>query len=138
MQEIDTIGGERREDRRYDLKLDLRWKLLRRRRIIDNGVGHTIDLSRGGVRFFAGRDLPVGFHIDLSIAWPARLHNVAPMLLAVKGKVVRSNAGWAAIRTTAHEFRTQGVPHEHREVLARMQHTPGVLLAASAGLRRIQ
>ena len=63
-----TIGGERRDDRRYDRRLDLRWKLLRRRRVIDSGVGCTLNLSRGGVRFHAGRVLTVG----LMWNWPSQ------------------------------------------------------------------
>jgi hypothetical protein len=133
VQNNDSIGGERRHNRRYDMKLDLRWKLVRRRRVIDNGTGFTFDLSRGGVRFHAGRDLPVGLNVDLSVAWPVRLHNVAPMQLVIQGKIVRSSEGWAAIRTVQHEFRTMGVPQEHREVLANMQRTPGLLMSTSVG-----
>src|SRR5580658_750251 len=107
---MDTIGGERRNHRRYDMQLELRWKLVRRRRVIDNGVGHTLDLSSGGVRFHAGRELPVGLNVDLGVSWPVRLHNVAPMQLAIQGKIVRSADGWVAIRTVAHEFRTMGIP----------------------------
>ena len=75
----DQIQGERRGDRRYDIALELRWKLVRRRKVLDSGFGRTVDLSSGGVRFDAGRLLPVGMGIELSIAWPALLHNVAPM-----------------------------------------------------------
>jgi hypothetical protein len=127
---METIGGERRSDRRYDMQLELRWKLVRRRRVIDNGVGYTFDLSSGGIRFHAGRELPVGLNVDLAVSWPVRLHNVAPMQLAVQGKIVRSGDGWAAIRTVQHEFRTMGIPSEHRGVLASITRTPGVLMAA--------
>jgi hypothetical protein len=130
---MDTIGGERRHDRRYDMQLELRWKLVRRRRVIDNGVGHTLDLSSGGIRFYAGRELPVGLNVDLAVAWPVRLHNVAPMQLAIQGKIVRSTDGWAAIRTVGHEFRTMGIPAEHRQVLAGMSRTPGLMMASGGG-----
>ncbi len=133
VQQVETIGGERRDDRRYDMKLELRWKLVRRRRVIDTGVGYTLDLSRGGIRFHAGRDLPVGLNVDISVAWPVRLHNVAPMQLSVQGKIVRSSDGWVAIRTVQHEFRTQGVPQEHRDLLANMGRTPGLLMSSAAG-----
>jgi hypothetical protein len=93
----DTIGGERRDDRRYEMKLDLRWKLVRRRRAIDSGGGFTLDLSRGGVRFHAGRVLTVGLNVEPAIAWPARLHHVAPMPLSIHGKILRSAEGWVAI-----------------------------------------
>ena len=135
---MESINGERRDDRRYDMKLELRWKLVRRRKVIDNGTGFTFDLSRGGVRFHAGRDLPVGLNVDLSVAWPARLHNIAPMQLVIQGRVVRSYNGWAAIRMVQHEFRTQGIPPEHREVLATMQRTPNLMALSAAEVRKIQ
>ena len=113
-------SGERRNDRRYDINLDVRWKLVRRRRVMDSGVGFTFDLSRGGIRFHAGCILPVGLNVELSVAWPARLHNVAAMQLSVQGKIVRSADGWAAIRTVQHEFRTLGVAPGHRQALPNM------------------
>src|SRR5215469_16396911 len=98
----DKLAGERREDRRYGLTLGLRWKVIRRRRLADSGEGYTVDLSSGGVCFYAGRDLPPGANVVLSITWPALLHNVAPMLLAVQGKVIRSAEGLVVIRSLQH------------------------------------
>jgi hypothetical protein len=129
VQTRDEAGYERRSDRRYDLKLDLRWKLVRRRRVMDNGVGVTVDVSRGGVRFHAGRELPVGSNVDLSVAWPVRLHNVAPMQLVIQGRVVRSADGWVAVRSMQHEFRTMAMSHEHREISGNVR---GSLMVAAA------
>src|ERR1035438_3110345 len=111
------LNGERREDRRYDIQLELRWKLIRRRRVIDTGTCRTVDLSSGGIMFETGRDLPEGLNVELSIQWPVRLHNVAPLQLIVSGRIVRTGGGWAAIRTVQHEFRTIGVPNENRPSL---------------------
>ena len=66
----DIIGGERRKDRRYHLQLELKWKLIRRRRILDTGTGRTMDVSSGGICFDAGRSLPEGLNVELSISWP--------------------------------------------------------------------
>src|SRR5215472_8628732 len=106
----DQIHGERRFDRRYEIALDLRWKLVRRRKVLDTGVGRTVDLSSGGIKFEAGRPLPVGLGIELSIAWPALLHNIAPMQLVVTGRIVRTNGTQTAIHMVQHEFRTAGAP----------------------------
>jgi PilZ domain len=140
VQQPDAIDGERRNDRRYDIKLDVRWKLIRRRRVMDSGVGYTFDLSRGGIRFHAGCILPVGLNVELSVAWPARLHNVAAMQLSIQGRIVRSADGWSAIRTVQHEFRTMGVPPGHRQPLPNMGNTPVLLMshAAGHGLRKLQ
>src|SRR6266481_9117728 len=86
----ETIAGDRRTDRRYDITLELRWKLIRRRRVLDTGTGTTADLSSGGLQFDAGRHLPEGLNVEVSINWPVLLHNVAPLQLIVIGRIVRA------------------------------------------------
>jgi hypothetical protein len=115
--ESDAIGGERRQDRRYHLQLELKWKLIRRRRLLDTGAGRTIDVSSGGIRFDAGRHLPEGLNVELSISWPVLLHNVAPMQLVAIGKIVRCDGRQVAIQTIQHEFRTAGASSERATVL---------------------
>jgi hypothetical protein len=106
VQQMESIGGERRRDKRYGMQLQLRWKLVRRRRTIDTGTGCTVNMSSGGIRFEAGRDMPSGLNVELAISWPILLLNVAPMQLFITGRILRSGGGWAAIRTVTHEFRT--------------------------------
>jgi hypothetical protein len=106
----EIIGGDRRYDRRYGIALELRWKLVRRRKVLDSGPGRTVDISSGGILFDAGRQLPVGLNVELSIAWPALLHNVSPMQLVVTGRIVRTQGNRTAIHMSQHEFRTVGAP----------------------------
>ena len=110
----ESIHGDRRYDRRYEIVLEVRWKLVRRRKVLDAGVGSTVDLSSGGILFDAGRTLPVGLSVEMSISWPALLHNVSPMLLAVSGRIVRTHGSRVAISMSQHEFRTAGLPLEGR------------------------
>jgi len=110
----DGISGDRRFDRRYAIGLELRWKLVRRRKVLESGTGTTLDLSSGGILFEAGRQLPVGLNVELSIAWPALLHDVAPMQLVVAGRIVRTHGSRTAILMSQHEFRTAGIAPEHR------------------------
>src|SRR6516162_6477338 len=110
----DSIAGDRRQDRRYQLQLELKWTLIRRRRVLDTGTGHTLDVSSGGILFDAGRHLPEGLNVELAIAWPVLLHNVAPMQLVASGKIIRCSGRQVAIKTTQHEFRTTGIPAENR------------------------
>jgi hypothetical protein len=114
----DGIYGDRRLDRRYEIALELRWKLVRRRKVLETGTGFTVDLSSGGILFDAGRQLPVGLNVELSVAWPALLHNVAPMQWVATGKIVRSNGPLVAIQMTAHEFRTAGSAENRGAALA--------------------
>jgi len=123
----DRIGGDRREDRRYQLQLECKWKLIRRRKVLDTGTGHTIDVSSGGLLFDAGRHLPEGLNVELSIAWPVLLHNVAPMQLVASGKIVRSSGRRVAIQTVAHEFRTSGISAVQHPASTSGTHDPAVL-----------
>jgi PilZ domain len=125
--EGDAIGGDRRQDRRYQLQLDLRWKLIRRRRVLDTGTGQTVDVSSGGICFDAGRHLPEGLNVELSISWPVLLHNVAPMQLVAIGKIVRCNGRQVAIQTAQHEFRTAGTSAEQRNVQPGTPNSPSML-----------
>ena len=115
--EPQEIAGERRADRRYGILLDLKWKLVRRRRVLETGVGRTVDLSSSGILFNAGRHLPEGLNVELSIAWPVLLHNVAPLQLTVAGRIVRCEDCMIAVEMIQHEFRTAGIASEHRIAL---------------------
>jgi hypothetical protein len=134
------IAGDRRQDRRYALQLDCRWKLIRRRRVLDSGTGNTIDLSSGGLQFDAGRHLPEGLNVELSINWPVLLHNVAPMQLVVSGRIVRARGRMIAVRSVQHEFRTVGVPTEQLNSLSSGSRGPTVLAnqAIFASLGKMQ
>ena len=133
IQEFDSIGGDRRRDRRYGLELDVRWKLIRRRRLLESGEGRTLDLSSGGILFDAGRPLPAGLNVELSITWPVMLHNVAPLQLSVYGKIVRSDGRRTAVRMVQHEFRTAGSAMERRLALASGARTAQPLLSRVSG-----
>lgn len=103
---IGAIPGDRRGARRYDIRLSFRWKLFRRRKLLDSGEGQTLDISSGGMLIETGKPLPVGLQLELSVSWPVLLHNVSPLQLALSGRVVRSEGGQTAIRIARHEFRT--------------------------------
>ena len=137
--ENDGIGGERRKNRRYHLQLELKWKLIRRRRLLDTGAGRTIDVSSGGIRFDAGRHLPEGLNVELSISWPVMLHNVAPMQLVATGKIVRCDGREVSMQTVQHEFRTAGIATKHASPVE-MAHrdpslAPGSAIFAALGKR---
>ena len=129
--EAEKIGGERRSDRRYDITLSVRWKLIRRRRVLDSGTGKTVDVSSGGLLIETDRELPSGLNIELSIAWPVLLHNVAPLQLVVAGRVVRSKGQRVGVRMVQHEFRTLSVPADRRAEISLISHNGS--LSANAG-----
>lgn len=111
---IERIRGERRGTTRYRIDLNLRWNVVRRRKVMESGTGRTVDLSSGGILFDAGRPLAPGAGVEISIAWPARLHDVAPLQLVVVGRIVRAEGCRAAIHVRQHEFRTVAAEsHSH-------------------------
>lgn len=137
--EQESIGGERRRDRRYDIQLELRWKLIRRRKVLESGTGRTIDFSSKGVLFDAFRELAPGLGVELSISWPVLLQDAASMRLVVSGKIVRVNGTQAAVRISQHEFRTAGVPQGPRVWPPSAGRTPSAVWLNVAGpFHRVQ
>ncbi len=137
---LDRISGDRRSDRRYELRLDMRWKLIRRRRVLEAGTGRTLDVSSGGILFEAGRPLPVGLNVELSISWPVLLRDVAPLQLVVTGRIIRVEGDRIAVRMTQHDFRTLGLPPENRRARFASVRTPTPYLniAGPVGVGKIQ
>jgi hypothetical protein len=114
MSKMPGIDSQRRRDRRYALHLELNWRLVRRRRILESGTGYTLDLSSSGILLDAGRHLPAGLNLELSVSWPVLHQNVAPLELSVSGRIVRSDGRVAAIQMIQHEFRTAGIDTDRR------------------------
>jgi hypothetical protein len=104
----ETIAGNRRKDRRYEINLRAKWKLIRRRRVLDAGEGSTLDLSSGGLLLNVGRKLPTGLNVEVSITWPVLLHGKARLQLVAVGRIVRASGHHVAVRSVQHEFRTVG------------------------------
>ena len=90
-------------------------EVIRRRKVVETGIGRTVDLSSGGILFEAGRTLTAGLNVELSVSWPVLLHNVAPLQLVVMGRIVRSDGRQVALRMIQHEFRTMASNPEHRQ-----------------------
>jgi hypothetical protein len=115
---VEGIVDDRRSSRRYDLKLPLRWKLMGLQRLLDTGTGISVNLASGGILFEAGAPLPRGIYVELSIAWPALLHNTVPLRLMVSGPIIRTSGTCAVMQVVQHEFRTIPQPAEQRAISA--------------------
>jgi hypothetical protein len=101
---IKGIAHDPRVDRRYDLKLELSWNLMRGRRVIGRGSGISVNLSSGGILFDAGRTLPLGSNVELFISWPVLLHDTVPLQLIVSGRILRISGNCAAIHIGQHHI----------------------------------
>ena len=104
--EINYLSEERRARPRYELHLPLQYQLLAGNGELA-GSGRTRNLSSSGIAFEVEGELQIGAYVELAIQWPVALDGNVPLKLVVRGEVVWHAAGWAAIRTTRCEFRTQ-------------------------------
>ena len=99
--------SNRRRKNRFPIHRELRYKLLQDGRILEAGLGQTLNMGSGGVAFSLDRELPAGTFIELSISWPVHLDNGTPMRLVVFGRILRSGQGVSACSVDKYEFRTQ-------------------------------
>jgi hypothetical protein len=104
---MDVIQEDRRDDRRYNIELDLRYKVMARTRIQLSGSGRTLNISSGGVLFSCDQSLPLGAFVELSIHWPVLLQNTRPLTLLIAGRVVRCEGKDVAVKTSRYEFLTR-------------------------------
>ena len=91
------------------------------------GFGRTLDMSSGGVRFeaddtFDGSDIRHG-EIQLDMEWPLLLGQVCRMKLVMRGRIVRWDNRWVAVRLEQYEFRTAGAIARTPEVRKRERAT---------------
>lgn len=107
MGRTEIIHGDRRTERRYQYEMELRFS-YKAGNIVQFGWGHTIDLSRGAVRFDTENPPPDGADVELRIAWPYLLQNVCPLELVVRGTVTSTNERGTVLAMADYEFRTCG------------------------------
>lgn len=112
---MDIFAGDRRCDKRYDVALELRYRLRMDEGIVQIGRGITRDLSSGGVLFATDEFLAPGTPLDLSIDWPVHMSDMGPLELKISGQVVRANSRGTVLQVTRYEFRARG-PRSFQEI----------------------
>lgn len=105
----ETDPNDRRTKSRFQIRRELRYKVLGRGKALPSGIGSTVDIGSGGVAFHTDQPLPPGRSVELSISWPAMLDDVCRMRLNIIGRVLRVDGRRAVCTVDKHEFRTQGV-----------------------------
>jgi hypothetical protein len=96
----------RRRHCRYGFITDLTYEILSHDSVLLRGRGRTVDMSAGGMLLELDRVVMPGSNLQLSLIWPGVFHGTGPLLLHVRGCVVRRAGGRAAIRIVNSEFRT--------------------------------
>ena len=98
----------RRATRRFAIEQDVLYKILDHRAAApESGVGKTLDISSGGVRFETQQRLRPGKRVEVSVNWPAELDGGCPLKFVAVGRVVRAEETHAAMHIEQHEFRTR-------------------------------
>lgn len=100
--------SDRRSSDRFPIERELRFKMLSKRQGSDVGAGTTLNMSSSGVLFTTDRALLPGKRVEMAINWPAQLDNRMALKLVARGRVVRCEAGTAAVEIQQYEFRTVG------------------------------
>ncbi len=96
-----------RAKRRYPIEQSLRYRVLYGKGIRQNGEGRTVDMSSKEVTFTTASELPEGGAVELTVEWPALLHDSVRMKLMLFGVVMRGDQRATSVAINRHEFRTQ-------------------------------
>jgi hypothetical protein len=99
--------NERRAKARFEIRRELRYKVLKDGLVVASGAGQTHNMGSGGVAFTPDGELHPGAFIELSISWPVLLDDRCPMRLIAFGRIVRSDRRKVACTIDKYEFRTQ-------------------------------
>lgn len=99
---------DRRGSNRFEIDRELRFKVTNRKAQGEVGQGRTINMSSTGILFATDQNLLPGRTVELAVSWPAQLNNKCALKLVARGRVVRSEAGCAAVQIQHYEFRTLG------------------------------
>src|SRR5581483_5741837 len=75
---VNKIGSDRRDRRRYNIDLNVHYKVVHQYQVCQKGTGKTVNFSGGGVAFATGDVLRPGSTVELAIAWPVMLNSTCP------------------------------------------------------------
>jgi hypothetical protein len=111
---------------RYPIRMNLRYSLFRRKRVLKTGRGTTINMSSSGILFEAEESLPPGYIVHLAIGWPGTIDDRAGLVLHITARTVRGQGNSTAAVIVRHEFHVRslrdaegrGVGHRENPPLA--------------------
>jgi len=106
--------ADRRDNRRYEIRLPLHYRVSQKGAAPRSGSGTTCDLSTTGLSFRCRRALPVGTHIEMTVEWPPRYGDIYPIDLVITGFIVRSTGGKTGVRVSSRKFRVNAASVPYR------------------------
>jgi hypothetical protein len=96
---------DRRAHRRYPIAADLHYCISRQHTVLEQGTGHTLNISTTGISFECCTPMPLGRKIEVTIPWPSRTADPQRVEFFAEGRVVRREGTLVAICFEQHGFR---------------------------------
>jgi len=116
---------DERQNKRYQLKIAVKFSWENSQRSMSQGEGYTRDISPSGVFVLTGDRLPLGATVKLEVTLPSPRKEAPGALLRTRGHVVRSEQlGFAAVAEMGFRMqfpdartrrRTSGNSGDHEE-----------------------
>ena len=100
-------SSERRENSRFPIREEVRYRLLNNTAIGPSGAGETVNMSSSGLLITTQEALPSGRLIEVAVNWPAKLDGACPLKFVAVGRVVRSERRQTAVHIEKYEFKTR-------------------------------
>jgi hypothetical protein len=94
---------------RYPIRMNLRYSLFRRNRVLKTGRGTTINISSSGILFEAEESLPPGYIVHLAVGWPGTIDERAGLVLHMTARTVRGQGNSTAAVIVRHEFHVRSL-----------------------------
>jgi hypothetical protein len=98
---------DRRSKRRFLIEQDVQYQRLQGTKVLDSGIGKTVDMSSSAIRFTTGLALQQGDKVKIAVNWPVLLDATCRLNMVIYGWVLRSDGNTAAVTIGHHELRTR-------------------------------
>ena len=98
---------ERRSKRRFLIEQDVQYERLQGTKVLDAGMGRTVDMSSSAVRFTTASALRCGDKVKVAVSWPVLLDATCRLQMIIYGWVLRSDGNSATVSIGYHELRTR-------------------------------
>lgn len=103
----DWNGNDRRASARIPLSREIRYRSLARGGSRISGAGRTLNMSSSGLFITTEGVVAQGQRLEVVISWPAQGDARRLVELVVKGPVVRSGQGTAAVEIMQYQFQAR-------------------------------
>jgi hypothetical protein len=91
----------------YPVKIEVHYRFWAGSRLLNTGMGRTVDISNSVILFESEDALPLGRRINLTIPWPARGNPEVRLALHVLGRTVRGLGNRTTVEIIRCGFRAR-------------------------------